>query len=106
MLHFTFFLALFLIVLVRPVRGEGRTWVPHPPPHPTFTTGDVGSTRRGKFYMKKEDWQHVTDAKPLVSHVTRTVQSSNPLEDKIAQKPSKYPYASGAFGLEPELGIH
>ena len=70
-----------------------------------MTDIDVRSNRRGRSYMKKEDWKHTTDAKPLISHVARTVQDGQPWNDETLQH-SKYPYASGAFGLEPELGVH
>ena len=99
MLHYTFLLAIF-IVLIRPVKGEGFSWIPHPPPSFTTTKG----TRRGASGdMKKEDWKHFDNTKPVARVVKK--ERIRPLEDEVLN-PSKYPYASGAFGLEPELGIH
>ena len=113
MLRFILLVTL-LITRIHPVRCEGRTWLSHhgafppiPPSSPqataavdTTTTGSSTTTtatssgRRGGGDMKKEAWGVATP----VSHVTRVTRRQG--------DSNRYPYASGAFGLEPELGIH
>ena len=110
MFHYTFLLAL-LIVWIRPVQGEGRTWLSHhgaAPPSPSSGSRRGGSS---KALDEKKAWLQTTTT--TVKPVSRIVPHNNPLvlqadltdEDKMI-KHNKYPYASGAFGFEPELGIH
>ena len=99
-------LALILTILfahVRHVLCEGRTWLAHPLPPPLPHDEAATTTTRNRrggggkiIIMQKEAWGVATP----VSRVVVVVAKESSPKDK------KYEYASGAFGLEPELGIH
>ena len=102
---------LTLVILLAAVRGEGRTWLSHhgglPPPKPSNTRRTTAEAT-GKP-SKVQPVQRVIQTRARIpKNKNKTIGNSHKGfgNDSQSDDEDKYAYAAGAFGFEPELGIH